>query len=470
MSRRATYATILTALLLLMAPYTVLATDSDGDGTDDVDDDFPDNPCADTDTDGDGLPDTVVSGCTYQSIVAYTSFEDPFTNGAKYYDTGNGTSNYYLWNNANEPHVAHNQTNGSEIGFTTFYTSNGGVGLTDGDYFGTANYTGTVGNYTEGTQGYQMGDVDGTATLALDAVTADSMTFDVFVQGGSGNSYELTDNLIIRFVGISSTVELVNVTGATGSSNHGGFASYMGAWTSFSSNIGSLGQGSLEIEFTSNSQSESVYIDNVVFTSSVAMMADDDDDNDGWSDDDEVDCGTDPLDANDVPSDTDGNGICDALEGDDFDGDGISNENDPDDDNDGWDDTDEVSCNTNPLNGDSTPTDTDGDGVCDYLDSDDDNDGVEDGNDCDPLDPNETTDNDMDGICDGADNDDDNDGVLDDNDAFPNDPSEWSDADGDGKGDNVDDDDDNDGITDLMEERCFSDPLDANSVPTDTDG
>lgn len=470
MSRRATYATILTALLLLMTPYTVLATDSDGDGTDDADDDYPDDPCADTDTDGDGLPDTVVSGCTYQSVVAYTSFEDPFTNGSKYYDYGSGNSDYYLWNNVDEPHVAHNQTNGTEMGFTLYYTSTGGVGLTDGDYFGTANYTGTVGNYTEGTQGYQMGDVDGTATLTLDAITADSMTFDVFVQGGSSNSYEDADNLIIRFVGISSTVELVNVTGATGSTNHGGFASYMGVWTSFSSNIGSLGQGSLEIELTSNSQSESIYVDNVVFTSSVAMMADDDDDNDGWSDDDEVDCGTDPLDANDVPSDSDGNGICDALEGDDFDGDGISNENDPDDDNDGWDDTDEVSCNTNPLNGDSTPTDTDGDGVCDYLDSDDDNDGVEDGIDCDPLDPNETTDNDLDGICDGADDDDDNDGVLDGDDAFPNDPSEWSDADGDGKGDNVDDDDDNDGVSDLMEERCFSDPLDANSLPTDTDG
>ena len=470
MSRRATLATILTAMLLVAVPYTVLATDSDGDGTDDVDDDFPNNPCADTDTDGDGLPDTVVSGCSSQSVVGYTSFEDPFTNGAKYYDTGNGTSNYYLWNNANEPHVAHNQTNGSEIGFTTFYTSNGGVGLTDGDYFGTANYTGTVGNYTEGTQGYQMGDVDGTATLTLDDVTADSMTFDVFVQGGSSNSYEDADNLIIRFVGSSSTVELLNVTGATGSSNHGGFAPYMGAWTSFSSNIGSLGQGSLEIELTSNSQSESIYVDNVVFTSSVAMMADGDDDNDGWLDDDEVDCGTDPLDANDVPADTDGNGICDALEGDDFDGDGVPNDSDADDDNDGWDDTDESSCNTNPLNSDSTPTDTDGDGICDYLDSDDDGDGVEDGNDCDPLDPNESTDNDMDGICDGADDDDDNDGVLDDDDAFPEDPSEWSDTDGDGKGDNSDDDDDNDGISDLMEEMCFSDSLDANSVPTDTDG
>ena len=44
------------------------------------------------------------------------------------------------------------------------------------------NYTGTVGNFSDGTQGYQMGDVDGITTLALDDVTADSMTFDLFVQ------------------------------------------------------------------------------------------------------------------------------------------------------------------------------------------------------------------------------------------------------------------------------------------------
>jgi len=281
-------------------------------------DDFPNDPCADTDTDGDGLPDTVVSGCSSSSVIAYTSFEDPFTNGAKYYDTGNQSLSRYLWNNANEPHVAHNQTTGSEMGFSLFYRSTGGVGLTDGDFFGTANYTGTVGNYTEGSQGYQMGDVDGATTLTLDSVNADSMTLDIFVQGGSGNSYESSDNLVIRFVGASSTVELVNVTGATGGSNNGGFATYMGVWTSFSADISSLGLGNLEIEFTSNSQTESVYIDNVAFTSSSQLVEDTDDDNDGLSD------WFENNDGNDMTGqfDHDNDGIDDVIDDDD-DNDGI---------------------------------------------------------------------------------------------------------------------------------------------------
>ena len=468
MSRRATLTTILTAMLLVAVPYTVLATDSDGDGTDDVDDDFPNNPCADTDTDGDGLPDTVVSGCSSQSVVGYTSFEDPFTIASvKYTDTGSESVSRYLWNNANEPHIAHNQTNGSEMGFTLYYTSTGGVGLTDGDYFGTINYTGTVGNFTDGNNGYQMSDVDGIATLALDDITAEVMTFDFFLQDTGYETSTPVDYLVIRFIGANNDIEIINTTGYDIDTDN---SSWLGTWTTMTVMIGAAGHGHLEVEFASNSAMEALYLDNIQFTSTVVLNADLDDDGDGWLDVDETDCGTDPLDGNDVPVDTDSNGICDALEGGDFDGDGIPNDSDPDDDNDGWDDTDETSCNTNPLNSDSTPTDTDGDGICDYLDSDDDGDGVEDGNDCDPLDPDESTDNDMDGICDGADDDDDNDGVLDDDDAFPEDPSEWSDTDGDGKGDNSDDDDDNDGISDLMEEMCFSDSLDANSVPTDTDG
>lgn len=435
MTQRRLLMPIIIATILLTPFQIVSANDSDGDGTDDFNDDFPNDPCADTDTDGDGLPDTVVSGCTSSTVTAYTSFEDPFTNGAKYYDTGDQSQSRYLWNNANEPYIAHNQTTGSEMGFSLFYRSTGGVGLTDGDFFGTANYNGTVGNYTDGTQGYQMGDVDGSATLILDSVIADSMTLDIFVQGGSSNSYEASDNLVVRFVGTSSTFELVNVTGATGGSNNGGFSTYMGVWTSLSGDISSLGQGSLEIEFISNSQTESVYIDNVAFTSSSQLVEDTDDDNDGWDDVDEGTCGTDPLDSNDVPSDSNGNGVCDATEGDDFDGDGIPNDDDPDDDNDGyddiydafpldptewddtdgdgigsntdtdddgdgWSDSDEADCLTDSGSPLSVPDDNDGDGACDIMDIDDDNDGYEDENDCAPFDSNISI-LDCDGVCGG---------------------------------------------------------------------
>jgi hypothetical protein len=55
----------------------------------------------------------------------------------------------------------------------------------------------------------------------------------------------------------------------------------------------------------------------------------------------------------------------------------------------------------------------DGDGVGNNLDTDDDNDGVIDEVDLFPLDPNEATDADADGIGDNADLDDDNDGTPD---------------------------------------------------------
>ena len=109
-----------------------------------------------------------------------------------------------------------------------------------------------------------------------------------------------------------------------------------------------------------------------------------------------------------------------------------------DNDGDGFNNTYEQSCNSDPADNMSYPIDTDGDGLCDYVDSDDDNDGVEDTNDAFPLDSAEAYDFDLDGIGDNQDTDDDNDGVDDVDDAFPFDASESADADGDGVGDNSD--------------------------------
>ena len=499
---------ILIVMMLLASANVVSANDTDGDGTDDANDDFPNDPCADTDTDSDGMPDTLASGCSGSYVVAHTSFEDPFTiSSVKYTDTGDDSVDRHLWNNLNQPHVSHNQSSGSEMGFSLYYESNGGVGLTDGDYFGTVNYTGTVGNFTDGNNGYQMSDVDGITTLILDSVNAEYVSFDMFLQDTSYETSTPIDYLVILFNGTNSQVQILNTTGYD---IDGDFQSYLGNWTSVITDISSAGGGTLEVTFSSNAATESLFLDNIEFTSTSQLVEDTDDDNDGWSDIDENSCGTDPLDSNDIPSDSNGNGVCDAIEGDDFDGDGIPNDSDPDDDNDGYDDDYDAF----PLD----PTewaDHDGDGTGDNADTDDDNDGVLDPDDQDDLNPfmcsdvdmdaaddcssgtfdpsNDGPDYDGDGLADIGDLDDDNDGVYDDNDcapfdasiscidsdedgvdddddAFPDDSSEWADTDGDGVGDNADTDDDDDGWSDQDEVECGSQSVDSGSTPLDSDG
>lgn len=128
---------------------------------------------------------------------------------------------------------------------------------------------------------------------------------------------------------------------------------------------------------------------------------DDDSDDDGITDGDEVANGTDPLDANDPgdgnntgnqtdPNDTDGDGLNDQWEQDNFgnlnqtgtddpDGDGLTNEEeetnmtDPnvaDSDGDGFNDGDEVAAGSDPNNADDVPADSDGDGLDDQWERD----------------------------------------------------------------------------------------------------
>ena len=305
------------AILLIMVSTGPLAhaSDADGDGEDDSTDAFPNDPCASMDYDGDGLPDDVETGCTGFGIVAFTSFEEPL-NGTQYTDTGDNGVSRLLWNNPGESHVAHNASGTGEIGFRLHYQSTGGVGLTDGDYFGAVEYTGTVGSFTEGQQGYQMSDVDGISTLILDPVDAEIVQFDLYVQqkltNGVDANWETSDSISVWYEGANSVVSILNTTGTDIDTAHAGL---LGTWTTFTVNLTGSGVGSLKFSLESNAATEAIYVDNVTFSGGTALLADTDDDDDGWSDVDEVDCGTDPLDSVSVPSDGDSNGICDFLEG-----------------------------------------------------------------------------------------------------------------------------------------------------------
>ena len=214
---------------------------------------------------------------------------------------------------------------------------------------------------------------------------------------------------------------------------------------------------------------------------------DPDDDNDGYLDSEELDCGSDPNEADSIPSDNDSDGTCDpqdafpedANESVDTDGDGVGDNSDafPEDANESVDtDGDGVGDSLDAFPEDANESvDTDGDGVGDNSDPDVDGDGVDNDLDEFPSDDSEGTDTDSDGLGDNSDPDDDNDGVEDEQDAFPLDASESVDTDGDGIGDNADTDDDGDGWSDTQEADCSNaggsgDKGVASVTPEDLDG
>lgn len=223
---------------------------------------------------------------------------------------------------------------------------------------------------------------------------------------------------------------------------------------------------------------------------------DSDDDNDGYNDTTETDCLSDPLDPQSIPLDNDGTDGCDEIDPDDdndgilddeddfpnnpsedtdTDGDGIGNNEDTDDDWDGYNDTTEIECASDPLNNTSTPLNFDNDDLCDELDSDDDNDGYNDSIDLFPFNSIEWADFDGDGTGDASDTDDDDDGSDDAQEincgTNPNDPqSQPQDTDNDGTCDGLDYDIDGDNWSNNQEAECGTSSMSNTSIPSDIDG
>ncbi|MBT6844894.1 MAG: hypothetical protein HOA11_03985, partial [Euryarchaeota archaeon] len=108
-------------------------------------------------------------------------------------------------------------------------------------------------------------------------------------------------------------------------------------------------------------------------TGDSTLTEDTDDDNDGWSDEEETECGSNSLVASLTPIDENGDGVCDSVS--------------TDDDGDTYSDEEEIQCGSDPLDALSIPSDLDGDSICDGLDDDEDGDGVSNAQDMYPRDP-----------------------------------------------------------------------------------
>lgn len=287
----------------------------------------------------------------------------------------------------------------------------------------------------------QTGD---TQQSSINITLQDAVEYEIWFVGQSG-----TDFNDISFSGSISVAQACSIFGefatclVTASNNNAAFTINIETETSDIENFGY----SVLVQATASSL-EADWLDNYV------VFPPEDFDNDGISNEQDLD------DDGDGVNDNEDEFPYDASESADFDQDGIGDNADTDDDNDGVEDE----FDDFPFD-DSEYNDNDGDGLGDISDTDDDNDGVIDSNDAFPFDDSEYADFDADGVGNNEDLDDDNDGAVDSVDAFPFDDSETVDTDGDGIGNNTDSDDDNDGTLDVID--AF--PRD-DSEDTDTDG
>jgi hypothetical protein len=93
------------------------------------------------------LISTLGASRTRAGVIAHTSFEEPAT-GGKYTDTGDAGTDHPPFNNPGEAPVNYTST-GGELGFSSTHCNTR-------DYVGVTDFTGVVGAFPDGSQGFQI--------------------------------------------------------------------------------------------------------------------------------------------------------------------------------------------------------------------------------------------------------------------------------------------------------------------------
>ncbi|NIZ13797.1 ExeM/NucH family extracellular endonuclease [Phaeobacter sp. HF9A] len=145
-------------------------------------------------------------------------------------------------------------------------------GISDGDFVGVQSYTGTVGSFTDGQQGYELSDADGLLRMTFDeidlsAVGEVTLSLDTFVQS---TGWEADDLVAIYVETDQGRISLLDSTGQDIDD-----MDIEGAWTTLSTTLDAdLNSAQLVVELDSNSSSEALYVDNIVVTSDPAQPDD----------------------------------------------------------------------------------------------------------------------------------------------------------------------------------------------------
>jgi len=206
----------------------------------------------------------LLAGSASAGVFASTSFEEPDAVGGQYTDTGDPAVDHPLVNNPGEPFVNFTAS-GGELGFSSFYTNTrDGVGLTDGDFVGVTDFTGVVGSYTDGTQGFQISDPDGLMTTTVDTVDLTGaiqpfVSLDLFVQD---SGYEDMDRIRVWVeVDGGQELDLLSVEGDDIEA-----LDHIGAWETLTLDLTGFTTATLNFELDANSGSEAIYLDNIFYS------------------------------------------------------------------------------------------------------------------------------------------------------------------------------------------------------------